>query len=596
MVWARRLIEILIPESAFADSADELRRARLAAVFILFFSSMALPLTGVQVVFGASVIARVEFLAAVLALLLLPLLRWTRSVWLAANGLTTILAAAITIVTMFRGGFGKTVVMAFALVPMTALAIGGRVTGIFWLVVTIFLLTGIAIIQRYFGPLPEAPLVDPLATNYPGHVAFVLGTYFIMSVYVYLRQRAREDQRVVAERLATEERRRLATETEVRLLRSSRMAELGTLAAGVAHEINNPLTYILSNVEYLRENGDQVSVAERDEILAEAEDGARRIARIVRDIGTFSRIEPDTGARPIDLHNVLESSVNLLWNQIRHRARLRQDYGEIPQVMGNATRLAQVFVNVLSNAVQAIPADRGELGEIRITTGTNESGNVVVTIADDGIGMTADAKDRVFEPFYTTKPIGVGTGLGLSICYGIVTKLGGSIGIESGPDLGTTVTIELEPEAGGVAADGRASTVQEVTGQPVPPSRILVVDDDPSVVGIVRRLLKRHEVVTATGAQQALDLLAQDGSFDVILCDVMMPDITGLDLFARLEQNSPALLRKLVFMTGGAFTQEAQEFIDRIDQPCLEKPFSHGELDQAIDQVVRGRGHNPKMG
>jgi len=593
MTWARRLVAIIIPESTFPDSADELRRARLAAVFIVFCAGLALPLTGIQIAFGASEIAWAAFLAAVFALLLLPLLRWTRSIWLAANGLAAILATSFTMVSMFRGGFGKTIVMAFALVPMTALAVGGRVAGGFWLVSTIVLLTAIAIMQRFFGPLPEAPLVDPLATNYAGHVVFMIATYFLMSVYVHLRRLAQDDQRAASDRLAAEERRRLATETEVNLLRSSRMAELGTLAAGVAHEINNPLTYILSNVEYLRANSERLSEAEREEILAEAEEGARRIARIVRDIGTFSRIEPDTPPHPVDLHKVLESSVNLLWNQIRHHAHLRRDFGEIPPVMGDATRLAQVFVNLLSNATQAIPVNHGDLGEICIRTRTNESGNVMVRIRDDGIGMTTDAKGRAFEPFFTTKPVGVGTGLGLSICYGIVTKLGGYIAIESEQGRGTTVTVELPPAQEDATETHLASAAREAAERVVPPSRILVVDDDPSMAGIIGRVLARHEVVTAASAQQALDLIAEDEGFDVIICDVMMPDIAGPEFYSLLKQTRPDLARRLVFMTGGAFTKEAQEFIDRLDQLCLDKPFSHEELEQAIAWVVR---LNTKMG
>jgi two-component system, NtrC family, sensor kinase len=245
-------------------------------------------------------------------------------------------------------------------------------------------------------------------------------------------------------------------QVQEKLLATERMVSLGTLSAGVAHEINNPLSYMLSNLRFvddelaaLAEAGETLSGERGQEIrdaLREALSGSTRVRDIVRDLKTFSRGSDEQQGGPVDVRAVLDSCVNMAWSEIRHRARLVKDYGDVPPVSANESRLAQLFLNLLVNAAQAIPHGDLQANEIRLTT-TFEEGQVVVSVRDTGVGIPQENLGRLFDPFFTTKPIGVGTGLGLSICHGIITALGGRITVQSAPGQGTTFRVFL-PVAG----------------------------------------------------------------------------------------------------------------------------------------------------
>jgi len=571
----------LVPDALFPESADQRRHAQLVALFSLFTFALTLPLVLVQAVFGSPQVMVIAS-CGVLPLGVIVILRLTRSVVLAANVLVTLYAAAITAVTIVRGGYGAPIVMALAVVPMLALALAGRRSGTAWLVVTLAILSLIGVLQRTVG-LPRVPLADPVATNWLGHMVFVAATYVLMAVYIHLRKRAMLDQQAAEEQLWESERRRMASETEAQLLRSSRMAELGTLAAGVAHEINNPLCYIQGNVEYLLRQGEAVDPADVERIYEEIHTGARHIARIVRDIGTFSRVEEEGEVEVLDVRAALDASINLLWNQLRHRATLRRDYGEVPLVSGSGSRLGQVFVNVLTNALQALPGEGTDEGriEIRVRPGSGPKPSVVVEIEDNGRGVPPEVSGRVFEPFFTTKPVGEGTGLGLSICYGIVSKLGGQIRLRSTVGAGTTVTIEL-PVAPG---EPSVPSVERAPDEQPAAVKVLIIDDDKLVARSTARLLERHEVTVVTSARDALAELER-GTFDVVLCDLMMPGMTGMQLHEKLERLDRNLARRVIFVTGGAFTAEAREFLERTGNPCLQKPLGTTALEEEIQRAV----------
>ncbi len=248
---------------------------------------------------------------------------------------------------------------------------------------------------------------------------------------------------------------------EMQLMLADRMASVGTLAAGVAHEINNPLAFILANLEYslaeLRRAGVDPEVLRA---LEEARDGGLRVREIVRDLKAFSRAE-DHGRDAVDLRRVLQSALGLAQNEIRHRARLELDVGDIPPVVGSEHRLGQVLLNLLINAAQAIPEGRAEENVVRATTSTAPDGRARIQISDTGSGIPPEVLPRIFDPFFTTKPVGVGTGLGLSICHGIVSGLGGEIQVESTPGQGTSFCVLLPPAArlarGRAPRRGRAS-------------------------------------------------------------------------------------------------------------------------------------------
>jgi PAS domain S-box-containing protein len=233
---------------------------------------------------------------------------------------------------------------------------------------------------------------------------------------------------------------------EEQLRQSQKMETLGVLASGVAHEINNPIAYVLSNLRFV---SSELSHRERQlpgdwlpeiqQVLDEALEGGERVRRIVQDLHTFSR--PSSRLGPVDLHRVLELAINIASSQIRYRASLVRDYADVPPVQGDESRLGQVVLNLIVNAAQAIPEGKPNENEIRITTRKGGADRVVLEVRDTGIGIPPHVRNRVFDPFFTTKPIGTGTGLGLSICHGIVTSLGGEISVESEAGKGSTFRV-----------------------------------------------------------------------------------------------------------------------------------------------------------
>ncbi len=240
--------------------------------------------------------------------------------------------------------------------------------------------------------------------------------------------------------------------TQAQLLFADRLIALGRIAAGVGHEINNPLAFILSNLEYIHQElqqKEQLPEQERQEVLealAETRDGAERIRLIVRDLQTLSRAE-DVGTGPSDLGAVVRTAAKMAMHELRHRARLVVECEGMPLVQGNGARLGQVFLNLLLNAAQAIVPGDVEKNEVHITACEAKAGRVAVEVRDTGCGISPEHRERIFDPFFTTKPLGVGTGLGLAVCHGIVTSLGGTLTVESAPERGSIFRVTL-PVAG----------------------------------------------------------------------------------------------------------------------------------------------------
>jgi len=374
------------------------------------------------------------------------------------------------------------------------------------------------------------------------------------------------------------------------LLDADRLAAIGTLAAGIAHEVNNPLAYVLLNLDEvareiprLLEAPEQLaSVMER---LMEARQGADRVATIVRDLRVFSSRQSDDTRGAVDVRRVLASAVNMAWNEIRHRARLVTDYRDVPLVLGNAPRLEQVFLNLLVNAAQALSEADMQKNEVRLTT-RFDAGRVIVEVNDNGVGIDPEIIGRIFDPFFTTKPIGVGMGLGLSICHGIVKSLGGELAVESKLGAGTRFRVSL------VALTPFSPTIPAPPVrplEPMPKARVLIIDDEHVLATALSRALEEHEVQIATTARDGLHVLLGDGEFDVVFCDLMMPGMTGMDLHAELRRARPGAEERLVFMTGGAFTPRAREFLDSVSNPRVDKPFDVSKIREAVLHVVGRR-------
>jgi PAS domain S-box-containing protein len=355
------------------------------------------------------------------------------------------------------------------------------------------------------------------------------------------------------------------------LRRSERMASVGLLAAGVAHEINNPLTYMLANLEFVLErwSGDP---RER-EVLHEALEGALRVRDIVRDLRTFSRGDAHTSEMALDVHPVLDAAVQIAQHEIRHRAELERAYEPVPQVVASEARLGQVVLNLLVNAAQAIPAHAGA-GRIVLATYA-EGDEVIIEVRDNGVGIAAEHLSKVFDPFFTTKPVGQGTGLGLSICDNLVDTMRGRIDVVSEEGRGTTVRVRLP--AAPRDAERKTPVPLPPPGPAGPARQVLVIDDDPLVLRALARTLSSHAVTIASGAHDALRLLER-GGWDLVLCDVMMPQVSGIDLHAEVRRRDPAVADRFVFLTGGVFSSTDAEALARTGRPCLLKPVGDREL------------------
>jgi signal transduction histidine kinase len=363
-----------------------------------------------------------------------------------------------------------------------------------------------------------------------------------------------------------------------RLRLADRMASIGTLAAGIAHEINNPLAYVLANLELAGEAIAEGTPRDLPEILADAVTGAKRVTAIVRDLKVFCHPASGRDGRA-DVRRVLESSLRMAANEIRHRARLVLELGELPATVGDEARLGQVFLNLLANAAQAIPVGDAEHNEIRVS-GRRQGARVVIDVADTGCGISAGMEGAIFDPFVTTKPVGVGTGLGLSICRKIVGALGGEIVAARRVPRGAVFSVALP------IADDTATTPVELERPRGTATRyrVLIVDDEPRVAAALATGLRMHDVEAVTDARVALARLLEAEPYDVVLCDVMMPQSSGVEIYEEVAQRRPALASAFVFVSGGVFTRREEEYLQSLSNPRIDKPCDLGELRRTVER------------
>jgi PAS domain S-box-containing protein len=380
---------------------------------------------------------------------------------------------------------------------------------------------------------------------------------------------------------------RLLAET---LRRTERMASLGTMAAGIAHEINNPLGFVLGNLELLRE--ELVSLSDRIppelgpellDILDNSFSGARRIRKIVEGMRSFSHIGTGETAL-VDLSKVVIAAAEIAQHQVQPVARLVRQVEPTSRVEGDESQLTQVLVNLLVNAAQAIHPGDADRNRVEVTL-TMAGEQVELSVADTGPGVPDDLKARIFDPFFTTKPVGTGTGLGLSVCHSIVTQHGGTLGVEDRPGGGCLMTIRLPVASRDRDSDGTAAA----DGPPDLP-RILVVDDEARALELLRRALRsRFRVTSVDSGQGAIDVLSGAASFDVVLCDLMMPTVSGVEVHNWIMEHRPELLPRFVIATGGAFTPGAAAFLEETDVRVIRKPFEVAELRTELAALARPR-------
>ncbi|NMO20217.1 PAS domain S-box protein [Pyxidicoccus fallax] len=402
---------------------------------------------------------------------------------------------------------------------------------------------------------------------------------------------------VVMSRDVTERKR-----AQSQLLQNDRMVLAGTLAAGVGHEINNPLTYVMANLDsamesmtWLREElthsvpGGTATgtwsamLGETEALLKEAQEGATRVRNIVRDLKFISR-QDEERREPVDVREPLDFSLNMASSALRARARLIKKYEPVPRVFADASRLGQVFLNLLVNAAQAIPEGNVDDHHITLWVRPSSSGGVAVDVSDSGMGMTPSVMARIFDPFFTTKPVGTGTGLGLSICHSLVRNLGGDITVRSELGKGTTFTVTLPAAPGDAAAIPRATAPAPRTEQH---GQVLVIDDEPPIGRSLARIIGRqHQVKVVNSGEEALAVLNSGTRYDAVFCDLMMPGLTGMDIYERIRESAPDLSRRFIFITGGSYTARARQFLERVPNRQVEKPFDVELIHRFLGEVL----------
>jgi nitrogen-specific signal transduction histidine kinase len=376
------------------------------------------------------------------------------------------------------------------------------------------------------------------------------------------------------------------------------MAALGTLSAGLAHEINNPLTCVLLNLHFVVRRlraasasdetftelagGAREGLAGLVQALLHAVEGANRIRQVVGDVSTFAQGNVER-RELVDVRGILESSMQLAWQEIRHRAHLSRTLAKVPPVEANEARLGQLFLCLLVNAAHAIPEGQADRHEVRVMTKTDAGNNAVVEISDTGRGIAPENLSRVFDPFFTTERQN-GSGLGLAISYGTVKSLGGEIAVTSEPGRGTTFRVilrpaELSPAGMPPRRNGGPATLRR---------RVLVIDDD-RLVGeaIARAVSETHDVEIVTETCHALDRITGSERHNVIVCELMMPVMTGMDLYAKILPRDPTLAGRFVFTTTGAFSARARAFLESVSNACLPKPLDMGRLRSIVARANR---------
>ena len=393
--------------------------------------------------------------------------------------------------------------------------------------------------------------------------------------------------------------------TEQKLLQkklelSDRLASLGTMAAGVAHELNNPLAVVVANAWLVGEEMTRLLSELREghvpstetmhrleeAVVAQSElqASASRAGRIVSDLKTFIRPAPQTQGEA-DVGRSIVWAIEATSHELRHRARIVTEAGDVPPVAIDEMKLGQLLVNLLLNAAHAISPGNVDANTVSVTARPAADGGVVIEVRDTGCGMAPEVLKRVFEPFFTTKPVGTGTGLGLSICHGIVASAGGDLRVESRVGEGSVFRVVL-PVVRKETWAAPSAAVEPATDRC---GRLLVIDDEETVLRAIRRILKQHDVVGTERAREALGLLEGGKSFDIIFSDLMMPDMTGMAFYEELLRTRPEDAARVVFLTGGAITAEIADFLATVPNLRLEKPFGVVALRATVQQILSAR-------
>lgn len=602
-----RAVDVFAPRPDQASPEDR-RRARFAI-------GMALGLTPVMALLAAA-----QFVSGNpqggagsatigLALGLAPFFyrRWGRLEPLVHGILGFAWAALLYIAISSRGAGINAATVGLAELPLFAVLLTGMRGGGVWAAITCVSELVLAVLGGGGVLVEKVPREGQLFVEYS---ALVLITLTLFAVGVMYEVRRRQALIEVAEQdraLREAERRQVQAETDAKLAHAEKLATIGRVTAAVAHEINNPLSCLGMNLRFLREElAGSYNPDELERALADSIDGVSRIAHLVTRLRSYARGDADTpevGAT--DLAVALDRARKLAEPHTRGRATVHTEVGALPHAKGQERALVQVFLNLLVNAAQALP--EGRVGDNRIQLRARQrDGWLEVEVEDNGAGIPPEVLGRIGEPFFSTKPIGEGTGLGVAVSRSTVRAIGGKLAFQSEP--GRTVARVLLPVAAAPApassperrrdssafgapegAEVEAEPVESLPGSDLAGLRILIVDDDDLVARSLQRVLTAHEITAVSSGARALDVLRERSDFDLILCDLMMPGMTGMDLYEVVAEAYPELVGRIVFSTGGAFTDEAREFCERHAARVLGKPVSVEALTRILAEAVDGR-------
>ncbi len=393
---------------------------------------------------------------------------------------------------------------------------------------------------------------------------------------------------------------------------AERLASVGQLAAGIAHEINNPLAFVISNLnvcrDYVRDLGRLLTLyragdkaaaealalrvdpefllADLEPLIEETLEGGDRVHQIVRKLRGFTQIQGPDAAEDLNLQSVVESVLNVLHGELRTQALLRREMTQVPKIRGDRGKLSQVFINLTMNAVSSLPP--GRCGEVTVRL-FSRGGEVGVAFSDNGVGIPRERLARVFEPFEGRRDIASG-GLDLAICDEIVRQHGGRIDVTSELGQGSTFTVWLP---------GRSTMpLPRITVHAMPDEgprgHVLFVDDERFLLNAYERAFSgRVHVHLAHGGDEAIKMLDSNGQIDVVLCDLVMPRVSGVEVYAWVRANRPDLGERFVLVTGGQQSERYRDFVQRTGLPVIHKPFRVREIidhiEPLLDHAARAR-------
>ena len=395
----------------------------------------------------------------------------------------------------------------------------------------------------------------------------------------------------------------LSAEREItaRMIQMDRLVSIGTLAAGIGHEINNPLTYVYGNIDLLRTelsealetfvldtpdpNGMRATITESIAVLSEMSVGAERIRDIVQDLRIFSRLREENRLERFDVTEVVASSINVTFSEIRHRAILVKDFHQAPRALFDRARLAQILTNLLINAAHSIETNTNrDDNTIRVSVRPSPGGDVLIAISDTGCGIPQENLERIFDPFFTTKPEGTGTGLGLSICQSLARSMSGELWVDSAEGAGTTITVRIPSGEANYEVSAVEQHVEFVEDRVT----LVVVDDEHAICEMISRgLSDTHNVITFLDHEAARDAILDGLDFDLALIDVMSTKLSGIDLIESVSGAISDIRERASFITGGVFSSADAELMRRANVPVIHKPFSLRAIRQHIQQRHR---------